>query len=145
TTTGPISHDGQPNWEVPAGWQEVNGGSFLVAKFALTGDGGTAADVNVSSSAGDGGGLAPNVNRWRGQLGLPLEDEISTVTFTVPDGQAQMVEFSGTNAESGKPAEIVGVMVTQPDRTWFYKLMGDPNLVAGQKAAFTTFVKDTKY
>jgi hypothetical protein len=144
-TTGSLSHDGQPNWQVPAGWQEVNGGSFLVAKFMLTGNGGTAAAVNISSSAGDGGGLAPNVNRWRGQLGLPPEEEISTVTFAVSGGQAQQVEFSGTNAQTSLPAEIVGIIVTQPDRTWFYKLMGDPQLVATQKDTFTTFVKGAQY
>jgi hypothetical protein len=143
--TGPISHNGQPNWQVPAGWQEVNGGSFLVAKFMLSGDGGTTAAVNVSDSAGDGGGLAPNVNRWRGQLGLPPEDEISTVTFAVPGGQAQLIDFSGTNAQTGQPAELIGIVVTQPDRTWFYKLMGDPKLVAAQKDAFTTFVKGVQY
>jgi hypothetical protein len=143
--TGPLSHDGQPNWQVPAGWQEVNGGSFLVAKFMLTGNGGMAAAVNVSSSAGAGGGLAPNVNRWRGQLGLPPEEEISTVTFAIPGGQAQQVDISGTNAQTGLPAEIDGVIVTQPDRTWFYKLMGDPQLVAAQKDTFTTFVKGAQY
>jgi hypothetical protein len=142
---GPISHDGQPNWQVPAGWQEVNGGSFLVAKFMLAGEGGTTAAVNVSEAVGDGGGLAPNVNRWRGQLGLPPEDEISTVTFTVPGGQAQMVDFSGTNAQTGQPAEIIGIVVTQPAQTWFYKLMGDPALVAAQKNTLTSFVKGTQF
>jgi hypothetical protein len=143
--TGPISHDGQPTWQVPAGWQEVSGGSFLIAKFMLTGDAGATAAVNVSSSAGDGGGLAANVNRWRGQLGLAPEDEISTVAFAVDGGQAQQVDFSGTDAQTSKPAEIIAVIVTQADRTWFYKLMGDPTLVAGQKDAFTTFVKGVKY
>ena len=47
--TGPISSEGKPNWQVPAGWQEVPGGQFLVAKFTLTGDGGATAAVNVSS------------------------------------------------------------------------------------------------
>ncbi len=77
-TAGPISHEGQPNWQVPAGWQEVAAGQFLVAKFNISGDGGATAAVNVSSSPGDGGGLAANVNRWRGQLGLPPAGEIST-------------------------------------------------------------------
>jgi hypothetical protein len=143
--SGSISHNGQPNWQVPAGWQEVNGGSFLVAKFMLTGEGGTTAAVNVSEAAGDGGGLAPNVNRWCGQLGLPPEDEISTVTFTVPGGQAQIVDFSGTNAQTGRPAEIVGIVVTQSAQTWFYKLMGDPALVTAQKDTLTSFVKGTQF
>ena len=141
---GPVSHEGQPNWQVPAGWQEVNGGSFLIAKFMLS-DGGATAAVNVSMSAGDGGGLAPNVNRWRGQLGLPPEDEISTVAFAVPGGQAQLVDFTGTDAQTGQPAEIISIVVTLADRTWFFKLMGDPKVVAAQKDAFTTFVKGVKY
>jgi hypothetical protein len=143
--SGPVSHDGQPGWQVPPGWKQVDGGSFLVAKFMLAGDGGATAAVNVSTSAGDGGGLAANVNRWRGQIGLPSEDEISTVAFVVPGGQAQLVDFSGTNAQTGQPAEIVAVVVTLPDRTWFYKLMGDPKLVAAQKDTFTAFVKSVQY
>ena len=142
---GPISTEGQPTWQVPAGWQQVDGGQFLVAKFLINGDNGATAAVNVSSSAGDGGGFAANVNRWRGQLGLQPIDEISTTTFSVSGGQAQLVDFSGTNAQTGQPAELAGIMVTQPSQTWFYKLMGDPNVVVAQKEAFAAFVKSAKY
>jgi hypothetical protein len=145
TIAVPASHEGQPNWQVPSGWQEVNAGQFLVAKFMISGQNGATAAVNVSSSSGDGGGLAPNVNRWRGQLGLQPEDEIATVTFAVPNGQGQLVDFTGNNAQTGHAAELVGIMVTQPGQTWFYKLMGDPGVVAAQKDAFTQFVKDVKY
>src|SRR5690606_9891142 len=72
---GPISHEGQPAWKVPANWKEVSGGQFLIAKFLLSGDANSEAAVNVSASAGDGGGFANNVNRWRKQLGLAEESE----------------------------------------------------------------------
>ncbi|MGO8764092.1 MAG: hypothetical protein ACLQSR_03030 [Limisphaerales bacterium] len=143
--TGPISHEGQPNWQVPVGWTEVSGGQFLVAKFTISGDGGATAAVNVSSSAGDGGGLAANLNRWRGQLGLAPTDDITATALPVAGGQGQLVDLSGTVASTGQPAELVGVMVTQPDKTWFYKLMGDPKVVAAQKQAFTQFVQGVKY
>jgi hypothetical protein len=141
----PVSHDGQPTWQVPADWQEVSGGSFLVAKFTISGESNANAAVNVSASEGDGGGLPANVNRWRGQLGLPPVEEISTTMFIVPGGQAQLVDLSGTNAETSQPAEIIGVMVTQPNGTWFYRLMGNPKLVASQRDIFTGFVKGVKY
>jgi hypothetical protein len=144
-TAAPATQSGQPNWQVPAGWNETSGGPFLVAKFAIAGDGGTAATVNVSASQGDGGGLPANVNRWRGQLGLPPESEISTTTFVISGGQAQLVDMNGTNAENQQPTEIIGIMVTQPNATWFYKLMGDPKLVASQKDTFVQFVKSVKY
>jgi hypothetical protein len=135
----------QPTWSVPSGWQAVSAGQFLVAKFKINGENGATADINVSSSTGDGGGLAANVNRWRGQLGLQPMDEISTVTFAVPGGQAQLVDVSGNSPESGKPSEIIGVVVSLPGQTWFYKLMGDPSIVAAQKAPFTRFVKSVQY
>jgi hypothetical protein len=147
--SGPVSHEGQPNWQVPAGWQEVPAGQFLIAKFTLAGDGGAAAAVNVAMSAGDGGGLAANVNRWRGQLGLtPLStDDLnkSLTTVAVTAGTAWLVEISGTDARTGQPTRLVGVVVSQPDRTWFYKLMGDAKVVESQKDAFTQFVQGVKY
>ncbi len=65
----------KPMWTVPAGWQEGQLEQFLVAKYVIAGTDGAQAAVNVSSLAGDGGGLLANVNRWRGQLGLaPVTD-----------------------------------------------------------------------
>ncbi len=145
----PISSEGKPNWQVPAGWQEVSGGQFLVAKFMLTGDGGATAAVNVSSAAGEGGGLIGNINRWRGQLGLvpwsEAEVNQSVTTIDVAVGKASLVDLSGTDARTGLPTRLVGVVVPQSDQTWFYKLMGDPRVVESQKAAFTQFVQGVKY
>ncbi len=147
--TGPISHEGQPNWQVPAGWQEVSGGQFLVAKFALTGEGGATAAVNVSNAAGEGGGLIGNVNRWRGQLGLgKLSDDDVTKLITAIDvqgGKASLVDLSGTDARTGQPVRLVGVIVPQSSQTWFYKLMGNAKVVESQKDAFTKFVQGAKY
>jgi hypothetical protein len=147
--TGPISHEGQPNWQVPAGWQEIPGGQFLVAKFNLTGEGGATAAVNVSSSPGEGGGLVMNVNRWRGQLGLaPLADDDVNKQVTaieVQGGKASLVDLSGTDPRTGQPVRLVGLIVPQSGQTWFYKLMGNAKVVAGQKDAFTQFVQSVKY
>lgn len=140
--TGAISSEGKPNWQVPAGWTEIPGGQFLVAKFTLAG-GATPTAVNVSTSSGDGGGLAGNVNRWRKQLDLAefsnaeLAREVKALA--VAGGTASLVDFSG------KDARLVGVIVPQDGQTWFYKLMGDATVVESQKAAFTQFVQGVKY
>jgi len=39
----------------------------------------------------------------------------------------------------------VGVVLPLNGQTWFYKLMGDPDLVAAQKGAFIAFVQSAKY
>ena len=145
-----ISSGGKPNWQPPAGWKEIPGGQFLVAKFMIGGgEGGAPAAVNVSCSAGAGGGLAANVNRWRKQLGLSelSSDELAKGTKTIETsaGQVLLVEMSGTDARSGQPAALVGAMVPQSGQTWFYKLMGDAKVVEGQRETFTKFVQSVKY
>lgn len=144
----PVSSEGKPQWTVPAGWKEIPGGQFLVAKFTI-GEGATPTAVNVSMSAGDGGGLLANVNRWRGQLGqspwtdADLQKQVAEIPL--PAGKATVVEMSGTDARTSKPATVVGAIVPQGGQTWFYKLMGDAASVASQKEAFTQFVKGVKY
>lgn len=140
---------GKPEWSVPPGWREVPGGQFLVAKFVIEGEGNAQAAVNVSASAGDGGGVAANVNRWRNQVGLremtaeELAREVRTVE--TPEGRIIFVDLAGKDARTGQPAAVVGALVMQPGKAWFYKLMGDPPVVAAQKDEFTRFVQEVRY
>ena len=149
TAAAPLSGEGRPTWHVPAGWQEVSGGQFLLAKFTIAGDAGATAAVNVSSSPGEGGGLVGNVNRWRGQLGLaPLSDDDVNQLVTAIDvagGKASRVDLSGSDVRTGQPVRLIGVIVPQSGQTWFYKLMGNAKVVDGQKDAFTQFVQGVKY
>ena len=120
-----------------------------MAKFMVSGPDNAQAAVNVSMSQGDGGGLAGNVNRWRGQLGLnplaggDLTQAISEVD--TPAGKASVVDFSGKDARTGQSARLIGAIVPQGNRTWFYKLMGSEQVVESQKSAFTKFVQMAKY
>jgi hypothetical protein len=138
--------EGKPAWEVPSDWKEIPGGQFLVAKFTIPGEGVPTA-VNVSMSAGAGGGLAPNVNRWRQQLGLAAlsDTDMEQLVASVEINKATFVEMSGTDPRSGQPAQVVGAVVPRKSETWFYKLMGDAKLVQSQKEAFTKFVQSVKY
>lgn len=145
----PKPRQGGPTWATPSGWKEIDGGQFLFAKFLIAGDGGAQAAVNVSTSAGDGGGLAANVNRWRGQLSqspwsaAELQKNVKEVV--VAGGKANLVEMSGTDARTGQATSLVGAMVLNGGSAWFYKLMGDAKLVEAQKEAFTQFVNGVKY
>ncbi len=149
TAAGGSAERQPPRWEVPADWQAVPGGEFLVAKFRIRGPGDAQAEVNVSHSAGDGGGLAANVNRWRRQLGLnelaPEAIERSARTVRTETGSVWFVELTGQDARTGRAAAVAGAMVTRPGETWFYKLMGDPALVSAQKEAFEKFVQSARY
>jgi len=136
-------------WAIPAGWQAVPPAQFLVAEFSVPGTGGGKAEVNVAAMGGNGGGLLPNVNRWRGQIGLAAlsDDDLSRVTqqMDILGGTAPQVDFTGVDARTGAPTRLVAVIVSQDGQTWFYKLMGDTRIVAQQKSAFTKFIQSANY
>ena len=140
---------GNPNWDVPSGWKEVPGGQFLVAKFLLTGAANAQAAVNVSKSPGDGGGLLANLNRWRGQLGLGPLAEIDLAKeiqpLDLPGGKASVADISGQDARNGQKARLLAVVIPRSGETWFYKLMGDAQVVERKKDAFMKFVQSAKY
>jgi hypothetical protein len=148
-TDAPAAASANPGVAVPAGWKEVPPTQFLLAKYMLPGSGGAQAEVSVSMLAGQGGGVIANVNRWRGQLGLsPLSEEDfskQAQTVDVMGGQGTLVDMTGTDAKTGKPARLIGVIAPQSDETWFYKLMGDEQVVAQQKDAFTKFIQTAKF
>jgi hypothetical protein len=139
----------KPTWTVPASWQTAPLTQFLLAKFAIPGMGDAKAEVNISALAGDGGGLLANVNRWRGQLGLSHFEQVDLTaaasTFDASGTQASVVDFTGTNAKTGKAARLIGVVLPTGGQTWFYKLMGDNEVVAQQKDAFVRFIQSAKY
>ena len=144
----PSSGQAKPNWEVPPGWKEVPGGAFLVAKFALTGADNAQANVNVSMSPGEGGGLLANLNRWRQQLGLGTVAESDLAKevqpLDLPGGKASVADIAGKDPKSGKDARLLAVVIPRSGETWFYKLMGDAQVVQQQKDAFMKFVQSTK-
>jgi hypothetical protein len=145
----PAAAGDKPTWTVPTDWKEGEPMQFLVARYVIQGAGDASASVNVSQLDGDGGGLLPNLNRWRGQLGQsPItEDDVAKLPAIEASGaKAVVIDFTGTDTRGGgKPARLVGVVLPLNGQTWFYKLMGDPAVVAAQKDAFITFIQSAKY
>jgi len=146
----PGAAPGKPAWEVPAGWQEVPPTQMLLAKFNLAGEAGSRAEVTVSSFPGTMGGLLANVNRWRGQLGLPGvgESDLPQVVSALDlpgAAAATLVEMDGTDAKTGQQARLIGVIVPRGGATWFFKLMGDGPVAARERAAFLKFVQTVRF
>ena len=144
-TTAPAE---KPTWIVPGDWKEGEAPQFVLVKYNIQRAGDAAAAATVSELDGDGGGLLANVNRWRGQLGQPPitdDDAAKLPTIDAGGAQAKVADFSGTDARIGKPARMIGVVLPRNGQTWFYKLMGDPQVVEQQKDAFFKFVQSAKY
>ena len=135
-------------WVKPDGWIEQPLSEMRLGSFKVDGSNATSADVSVTAFPGDAGGLAPNVNRWRGQLQLPPleEDQLrQTIPRTEVEGvQTYLVDIQ-TSENAPKPSRILGAILETPDRTWFVKMTGNPELIENQRQKFLDFVKSFRF
>lgn len=138
---------GLPQWEVPSGWQAQPPGPLVRARYVVTEPEGRA-EVTVTALPGDSGGLLANVNRWRGQVGLPpLEtSQLDKVVerFDVPAGQVSLVDMTGTDPATGQAARLIGAVLPRGSQSWFFKLRGDAAVVARHRAGFLQFIRSAR-
>jgi hypothetical protein len=101
---------GQPvSWKVPESWKQKPGSSEM--RYATFGvdpkDPAPELTVVALGSEGQAAAILPNVNRWRGQIGLPpaTEEDLGKLTreITVDGSKATLVDMVGTGGQnSGK-------------------------------------------
>jgi hypothetical protein len=129
----------KPKWTVPGQWQEVAPGQMQMAKFTVPARGSAKAEVSVSIFPNDTGGTLANVNRWRGQIGLPAVQQSELGSIVSPldpsNPDAILVDMKSDSKR------MLGAIVPRGGSYWFYKLTGDAEAVAPEKESFVAFVK----
>jgi len=142
-TTSP-SNDGASidarlsRFKPPEGWAvESGGGNIVAAAFKATNDGG-GARVTATSLGNDGGGDLANINRWRGQLGLPPLADLAAVERS--DLVAGLLAVDLRNADGTD--RMISVIAPSGGSTWFFKLRGTAAGVEAERAKFAAFVRE---
>ena len=139
------------HWQKPDAWQEQPGKSMRIGSFLIPGTEGRKAEVAVTTFPGDVGGDFANVNRWRGQIQLPpiAEAELSAAITAIdlPTGKFQLLDITSTEPliDGKYKARILGAWLKQPDRTWFFKMMGDAESVGAQREALLSFLRTVEF
>ena len=139
-----------PTWTVPAGWKELKAQEMRYAAFAVSPEHPNVVMTVVPLGA-EAGGLAANVVRWQGQIGMPATPEAEVeklVSHADVNGlHVDKVDLVGPEpGEAGKPRQrILAAVIEAGGRTWFFKLMGPADVVAAQKANFDAFVGSVKF
>lgn len=132
-------------WAAPADWIAKPAGAMRKGSYGIKGPEGDG-DLSITAFPGSTGGLLANLNRWRGQLGLPplSENELAANTVHLDAGELHLdiADFAGS--ATGKPTRILGAIVPYGTDTWFFKLMGPDALVAREKTAFMEFLHTIK-
>ncbi|MCI0746018.1 MAG: hypothetical protein L0Y58_11480 [Verrucomicrobia subdivision 3 bacterium] len=139
----------KPAWAVPKNWKEVEPTQMVLAKFIASGQGDAKAEITVSVFPGDVGGVHANVNRWRGQIGLPAasDSEMKSIIqpLDAPGGGAILVDMSGENLGTKARTRLIGAIVPDGGRTWFYKMMGADAVAEAEKPALIRFIQSAKH
>jgi len=128
----------------PETWTETAGNQFSLKAFEVT-DGDDRIEITVSSAGGD---LTANMNRWRGQVGLPAaspeELDKAYQPLEVNGQEGKFIEMHGPE-DAPKKDSILGAVVVEGDRTWFIKLRGSTKLAERERANFEAFAKSLEW
>src|SRR5262249_28908277 len=118
---------------------------FSLASFQAGAD--QRVSVTISRFGAKGGGLANNVNRWRGKVGLPdISEEQMTkemLWLTMDGEKTPYVDLANPAKSDGD--RILGAVAQRGPVTWFFKMQGPAVQVNQQKAAFEKFIESLKF
>jgi hypothetical protein len=134
-----------PKWAaLPAGWTVGPENSMRKATWIVTGPNDSKAEIAVTVFPGSVGGLTANVNRWRGQIGLPpaSPDEIAASAKNTKVSGLDSQRFVMTSADGKKSVDAV--MTSKDGATWFFKMNGETAAVQANSAAFVAFLSASK-
>lgn len=142
--SGNSSGSSEISWKAPKSWEEQPATAMRKGSFRVVGKAGASADMSIVTFPGDAGGDLANINRWRGQLQLsPIEAITKEIASTekLPAGEFLVLNF--TNAKGDQ--RMLAAILHTDSQTWFFKMLGENNLVLGEKANFYNFLKSVKF
>ena len=132
-------------WQAPPQWAPKPASAMRRGSYDVPGDGGQS-DLSITAFPGDVGGELMNVNRWRGQVGLPpirQEELEASVSRLEANGlRFTLVELAPGADQGGK--SMMGAIVPFGGSTWFFKLMGPGSSVRAAKPAFVEFLRTVR-
>src|SRR5438128_2778116 len=137
-------------WKTPAEWVEWPGDEEQTyAGFTLE-DLDPLLELTVTYLGREAPGAAnvqANVNRWERQLRMPAssKEEVRRLVnkVIVDERPLFMVDLMGPAGVDQK--RILGAMVLEGDRVWFFKLMGATARIEKHKKEFDQFVSSLKF
>lgn len=137
-------------WTAPKGWKEMPANSIRVGSFLIESEEGKKADISVIPLAGIAGGNLANVNRWRGQIGLPpiSEEELAkgSEELETPAGRMVIIDIVSTETviDNKYKARVIAAILPKGNTTWFFKMVGEDGLAASTKPAFKEFLNSVR-
>jgi hypothetical protein len=132
------------DYDKPEAWKKLPGGVAFAKVAFRVGDGEKSATVTLTQAGGSPG---DNLNRWRGQLKLPVLEVdalIKTVSHLEIDGKEGLYVDYAAEAPGTPVERILGVIFELNDRQWIAKMSGPKAVLEVEKPQFERFVRSLR-
>ncbi|MEE8458364.1 MAG: hypothetical protein V3S08_00740 [Phycisphaerales bacterium] len=136
------------SWVLPVGWTRTDNPSPMRFATLIAGNGDRQIEVAITRLGGRAGGVEPNINRWRGQLGLPPETDeqiARTAQFIDVDGiQGVIVDLAGPGADATQPRMLAAIFPLGAN-TWFIKTVAPREVIEGHRDGFAELCRSVSF
>lgn len=140
--SGVSSASGSFSYDLPEGWSEGRQGGIRNVNLKIG-----ASECYIIALVGDGGGLAANLTRWRGELGLDpvTQEDIDAMQLVEILGvQSPLLDvtgdYQGMASTGGGANRVLAVPLIRSGKSIFVKMVGPDAEVASQRDNFIAFV-----
>ncbi len=150
-------YNGQVVYKAPKYWHRVAPGNLMrVDEFEVVSSEPSKQEMAVLSVyvfPGDAGGVDANINRWTAQFKDDANRKIGhEEKFNIGDLPITTISVSGTYLKPNDPTDpsspktevphqrLTAAVVELRDSVWFFKLLGEDDLVHAEKENFNKFV-----
>jgi hypothetical protein len=128
-------------WRVPESWQFVaEERPMRLATYVVQGPEGPV-EIAISRFPGDVGGMLANVNRWRGQVGLPptTEAELDGMIerFQSPGFEGALLHIKGAEQH----IVVASLYEASGDRTWTVRMSGTESIATSVREELFEFAR----
>ncbi|WP_127716403.1 hypothetical protein [Halobacteriovorax sp. HLS] len=132
-------NDSSLKWSAPQQWKEKETNSIRIGSYDLPSIGDKKAELSIIILAGDGGGITPNLNRWRGQIGLEQSDK-KTIESTLEKITGKLGIFQFTQI-TNQDKSILAAFIMNKGKTIYVKATGHKDVLDNQRDLFLEFIK----
>jgi hypothetical protein len=136
----------------PSGWVQDPTERMMRSATFFVGSGTDQAEVIISKLRVNGfGTMLANVNRWRGEVGLPPTTDEHNEQFAqsqIAGATAIVFDFDGTKApgvDAAKAKRSYVAMLAKGADVWFIKLLGPAKTVTDQRANYDAFLQSLQF
>lgn len=140
TVPPPAPSTASMTWTLPEGWARTDNPSPMRFATLVAGAEDLRIEIAITRLGGPAGGIGPNINRWRGQLGLPPESDEqiaeSAELIEVDGAQGVMVDLIGPPSTDSPQARMLAAIFPVGANTWFIKTVAPREVLEAHRAAF---------